>query len=112
MAKNNGNVTDGDGLKYIGRGFIQLTWRSNYCAAGTALNLDLEKNPDSAAEMENAIRIAAWYWKSRSLNSYTEEDTEDNFKLVTQKINPGRAGLADRQAYYKKAKATLGLEAV
>jgi predicted chitinase len=110
MAKANGNVEPGDGLKYIGRGFIQLTWRGNYRAAGTALKLELEKNPDAAAELDNAIRIAAWYWKSRSLNQYTKEDTSDNFKKVTRKINPGLAGLAERQAYYKKAKAALGLE--
>lgn len=109
MAKANGNVDAGDGLKYIGRGLIQLTWRTNYRAAGTALKLELEKTPDAAAELDNAIRVAAWYWKSRSLNNYTKEDTADNFKSVTQKINPGLAGLADRQNYYKKTKSALGL---
>jgi hypothetical protein len=112
MAKANGNTDAGDGLKYVGRGLIQLTWRSNYRAAGKALGLELEKNPDTAAELENAIRIAAWYWKSRSLNQYTKSDTEGNFKSVTKKINPGLAGLSDRQNYYKKSKAALGLEQI
>jgi len=109
MAKANGNVEAGDGLKYIGRGLIQLTWRTNYRAAGKALKLELEAHPDSAAELDNAIRIAAWFWKSRSLNNYTKQDTDENFKSVTKKINPGLAGLSDRQSYYKRAKAALGL---
>ena len=112
MAKANGNVDEGDGLKYIGRGLIQSTWRANYRAAGTALKLDLEKDPDSAAELDVAIRVAAWYWQTRSLNNYTKEDTDDNFKSVTKKINPGLAGLPDRQNYYKKAKSALGLEVI
>ncbi len=109
MAKANGNVEAGDGLKYIGRGLIQLTWRTNYRAAGKALQLELEAHPDSAAELDNSIRVAAWYWKSRSLNNYTKEDTDANFKSVTRKINPGLAGLSDRQSYYERAKSTLGV---
>jgi predicted chitinase len=110
MAKDNGNVDEGDGLKYIGRGLIQLTWRANYRAAGTALHLDLEKDPDSAADPENAIRIAAWYWKSRSLNRYTNVDSGENFKKVTRGINGGLAGLSDRENYYDNAKSALGLD--
>jgi predicted chitinase len=109
MARDNGNVDAGDGLKYIGRGLIQLTWRSNYQAAGLALSLDLEKTPAAAAELGNAIRIAAWFWKSRSLNKYTSKGTDENFKRVTRGINPGLAGLPDRLDYYKKAKAALGI---
>jgi predicted chitinase len=108
-AKVNGNVAEGDGLKYIGRGLIQLTWRSNYRDAGKALNLELEKNPESAAELENAIRIAAWYWKSRGLNKFAKADNDTNFKKVTHGINPGLAGMADRQNYYKKVKSALGV---
>ena len=112
MAKDNGNKDVGDGLKYIGRGFIQLTWRCNYRAAGTALNLPLEQQPEAAAKMATAIRIVAWYWKSRSLNNYTKVDSPANFKEVTKRINPGLAGMAERLRYYAQAKKTLGIEAV
>jgi len=109
MAKADGTVDARDGLNSIGRGLIQLTWRPNYRAAGTALKLEFKKNPDSAAELDNAIRVAAWYWKSRSLNNYPKENNDNNFKSVTQKINPGPAGLADCQNYSNETKSALRL---
>lgn len=112
MAKANGNTDAGDGLKYIGRGFIQLTWRANYRAAGKALNLPLEEHPETAAKMDPAVRVVAWYWKSRSLNNYTNEDTEANFKKVTKRINPGLAGMDKREKYYAQAKKALGIDPV
>jgi len=50
---------------YYGRGYIQLTWQETYRAAGEALGIDLEGNPDLALEPENAARILAWYLDSR-----------------------------------------------
>jgi predicted chitinase len=110
FAKKNGNTDDGDGLKYIGRGFVMLTWRTNYREAGKDLGVDLEKRPEEAAKLENAIRIAARHWKKNSINKYANHDTADNFKIVTAKINGGSVGMEDRQAYYKKAKAVLGVK--
>ena len=64
-----GNIYAGDGRRYKGRGFIQLTGRANYREAGRALGLDLINNPALAATDLNAARVAAWYWDSRDLNS-------------------------------------------
>jgi predicted chitinase len=102
-----GNDKPGDGALYKGRGYIQLTGRSNYRQAGKALGLELEKNPGTAATPSVAARIAGWYWRTRKLNTYANVDSEDNFKKVTRGINGGERGLADRQKYYTLAKFVL-----
>ena len=58
-----GNTEPGDGYLYRGRGYMQLTGKNQYAAAGQALALDLVGNPDLAAQPEHASRIATWYWK-------------------------------------------------
>lgn len=103
-----GNTQPGDGYRYRGRGYIQLTGRHNYTAAGKALGLDLAGNPDLAAKPENAARVAAWYWNSRNIN---EAADAGNFVEVTRRINGGTNGLSDRQAYYDRARTALGSDA-
>jgi predicted chitinase/LysM repeat protein len=95
-----GNTQPGDGVRFKGRGPIQLTGRANYTAAGKALGLDLVGNPKSAATPEVGFRTAAWFWNTRNLNSYADAG---NFKEVTRRINGGYNGLADRQKYYARA---------
>lgn len=102
-----GNDKPGDGALYKGRGYIQLTGRGNYRQAGKALALELERNPQEAATPSVAARIAGWYWRTRKLNSYTNTDSEDNFKLVTRGINGGERGLAERMKFYNQAKFVL-----
>ena len=57
-----GNTTPGDGPRYKGRGYIQLTGRANYRAYGAALGADLEGDPSRASAPGLAARIAARYW--------------------------------------------------
>ena len=52
-----GNTKKGDGYKYRGRGFVQLTWKSNYKKAGDFLGIDLVNNPELALDYENAMKI-------------------------------------------------------
>lgn len=99
-----GNTQPGDGVRYKGRGYIQVTGRYNYTQAGQALGLDLVNNPELAAQPQNAARIAAWYWTSRDIN---ETANMGDFVQVTRLINGGTNGLADRQAYYARAQAAL-----
>ena len=99
-----GNTQPGDGVRFKGRGYIQVTGRYNYGQAGDALGLDLVNNPGLAARPENAARIAAWYWSSRNIN---EAANNGDFLQVTRLINGGTNGLADRQAYYARAQAAL-----
>ncbi len=100
-----GNTQPGDGVRYKGRGYIQVTGRHNYGEAGRALGLDLINNPELAAQPENAARIAAWYWGSRSINDAADAG---DFVRATRLINGGTNGLADRQSYYARAQAALG----
>lgn len=79
-----GNNQPGDGKRYKGRGPIQLTGRANYRAAGFALGLDLEGDPEIAARPEVGFRVAAWYWTSRGLNEVADRP---NFRMVTKRVN-------------------------
>jgi predicted chitinase len=99
-----GNTQPGDGRRFKGRGFIQLTGRANYEAAGKALGLDLVNNPGLAAKDENAARVAAWYWNSRGLNQKAEAG---DFNGITKSINGGYNGKADRDRLYGNAMNVL-----
>jgi predicted chitinase len=93
-AKALGNVKPGDGAKYKGRGFIQITGRYNYQKAGEAVGLNLLKNPELAEKPEVAAKIAVWFWQHRvQANVNNFKDTS----AVTKQINPGMRGLEQRK---------------
>lgn len=97
-AKILGNKQVGDGARYHGRGFVQLTGRDNYRMAGDALGLDLLKNPDLASKPEVAAKIAVWYWNTRvkpNVRSFTDTAS------VTKYINPAARGLENRNENFK-----------
>lgn len=62
-----GNINPGDGVHYKGRGFIQLTGRSNYAIFGQKIGLDLISNPDLALDTEVGAKILAQYFKDRGV---------------------------------------------
>lgn len=96
-ARTLGNTNPGDGARYAGRGYIQITGRENYRRAGQALNLPLEQQPELAAKPDVAARIAVWYWKTRvKPNVQNFADTTQ----VTKYINPGLRGLQDRHSNF------------
>jgi len=97
-AKLLGNVKKGDGEKFKGRGFIQLTGRDNYKAANDYLKIDLINNPDLAAKPDIAAKIALWYWNTRVKPNV---DNWADTKQVTIKINPALKGLEDRHENFK-----------
>lgn len=101
-----GNVYPGDGVKYKGRGPIQLTGRNNYRAAGYALGLDLEANPGQASSLEVGFRIAGWFWGSRELNYFADSG---DFDTTIYRINGGWNGYHDRWGYYNTALNTLSV---
>lgn len=93
-AKALGNKVAGDGARYKGRGFIQITGRYNYKKAGEELGIDLVKNPALAEDPAIAAKIAVWFWQHRV------QPNVDNFKDttdVTKQINPGLRGLEQRK---------------
>lgn len=95
----NGSEASGDGWKYRGRGFIQLTGRSNYIAASKALGYDFVNNPDAAATDPYSADLAVWYCtKFRPLKNPCD------VRSSTRTINGGENGLADRQAKFEQYK--------
>ena len=99
-----GNVYEGDGPRYKGRGPIQLTGRANYAAAGEALCLDLVNDPECVASPEVGFRTACWYWTSGSsygdLNALADAG---DFESVCLGVNGGYNGYEERWAYYNVA---------
>lgn len=95
--KDLGNIKQGDGLKYKGRGIIMITGRYNYDKYGKRLHMDLINNPEQAEEIDVAIKIALLYWTDKNLNSYG-----DDVRKVTKKINGGYNHLAKRQKWFNK----------
>jgi len=109
-SKQLGNTQPGDGVKYKGRGPIQLTGRANYAAAGKALGLDLINHPELAATPEVGFKTAAWFWNTHHLNTYADQGTQAGFDKITRVINGGTNGAADRNSRYAVAKKQLGIK--
>lgn len=99
-----GNVNPGDGYRYRGRGYIQLTGRETYREIGRIAGLDLESNPDLASKPENAIRIACAFWTWKNINPACDVG---DFTAVTKKINGGTNGLNDRLQWLSKVKGVV-----
>lgn len=102
--KDLGNLYPGDGVRYKGRGLIQITGRANYAECGLALAADLTHRPELLETPELACKSAAWFWWKRGLNELADKD---DFKLITRKINGGYNGYQDRLAYYERAQQVL-----
>ena len=93
-----GNNKPGDGERYHGRGYVQLTGRDNYRMAGEAIGVDLVNHPELAAKPDVAAKIALWYWKTRvKPNVQNFGDTTS----VTKAINPALLGLQARHQNFK-----------
>lgn len=88
-----GNTVPGDGTKYKGRGYIQLTGRANYAAAGKALNMDLIKDPSQLLDPMKAMAVSQWFWNTHNLDVYADKD---DLKKITRIINGGTNGLVHR----------------
>ncbi|CAM8681601.1 glycoside hydrolase family 19 protein [Leclercia sp. M-A074-M] len=97
-----GNIAEGDGWKYRGRGLLQITGRENYTKCGTALKLDLVSTPELLVQERHAARSAAWLFALRGCLLYSGDIVR-----VTQIINGGQNGLADRKVRYSRAQAAL-----
>jgi putative chitinase len=104
--KDLGNTQPGDGVKYKGRGLIQVTGRINYLEVGLSLDLDCLNDPGVLETPANACRSAAWWWKKHGLNELADKG---DFLLITKRINGGTNGLADRQALWEVAKRVLSV---
>jgi putative chitinase len=102
-----GNTQPGDGPRYKGRGWIQITGRFNYRKFGRILNLPLEQQPELAETDENAAKIACAFWSDKDLNRFADRD---DIMTITRRINGGTNGLADRRSRLQLAKSVLSVE--
>jgi len=101
----NGPEASGDGYKFRGRGYIQLTGKDNYTAFGKAINEDLTSNPDLVAT-KYPLASAAWFFHKNGLHKIADKGaTEAVVTEVTKRVNGGTIGLPDRikhfNEYYK-----------
>lgn len=104
--KDLGNTKPGDGVKYKGRGLIQLTGKYNYIAFSKYMNTDnIVHYPDCVKDdYELCVMTAFFYWEKTKLNNYADKD---DIKQVTKRINGGYNGLQDRKRLYDLAKLNL-----
>ena len=94
----NGDESSGDGWRFRGRGFIQLTGRNNYTALtkwakANGINADYVQNPDLLLSEADALISALWFWTVNDLNKYADKD---DVLSITKRINGGTNGLQDR----------------
>lgn len=102
----NGDEASGDGYRYRGRGFIQLTGKNNYTTIGDRIGINLVENPDLLVDDHLvAFTAAADYWDSRNINKWADKD---DIKMVTKLVNGGAIGLKHRTELLKHAKSIWG----
>lgn len=104
LATRLGNSQAGDGKRFKGRGPIQITGRFNYKKYGDLLGIDLTAAPERAATPEIGFATAGLFWQRNGLNELADAD---NFKFITQRINGGQNGAAEREGFYELAKQVL-----
>lgn len=102
-----GNTEPGDGVRFKGRGLIQLTGRANYARFGGLAGVDLLATPEAAADPRLSLRLACLYWREHRLNQPADRD---DLQAVTRAVNGGFNGLDDRRHYLNRAKRALGLQ--
>lgn len=105
--KDLGNTQKGDGVRFKGRGLIQLTGRANYDKYGKYAGLNLLKSGNEsliANTPKYALDVSLWFWKNRKLDRYADKD---DLRAITRRVNGGYNGLKDRQEYLNRAKFFL-----
>jgi putative chitinase len=98
----NGPESSGEGAKFCGRGYIQLTGKENYTAFGKSINEDILSNPDKVAS-DYALLSAAWFFSKNGLHKMADGGATDAVVTsITKRVNGGTIGLADRIKHFKE----------
>jgi putative chitinase len=98
----NGSEASGDGYRFRGRGYIQLTGKDNYTQFGKAIGEDILSNPDVVSG-KYALLSAAWFWSKNGLNNLSDGGANDAVvTTITKRVNGGTIGLADRIKHFKE----------
>lgn len=98
----NGDEASGDGAKFKGRGYIQLTGKDNYKAFDATVEDDILANPDLVAT-KYPLLSASWFWSKNGLNALADKGATDaDVTAITKRVNGGTIGLADRIKHFKE----------
>jgi putative chitinase len=98
----NGNEASGEGWKFRGRGYIQLTGKDNYKAFDATVEDDILANPDLVAT-KYPLASAAFFFNRNSLWAICDKGADDaTVTAVTKRVNGGTIGLADRIKHFKE----------
>lgn len=101
-----GNTQKGDGVRYKGRGLIQITGKSNYRMYARFCGVDVVSRPELLEQPVGAVRSSMWFWQQHKCNEWADAD---NVIKVTRLINGGTRGLQSREDYLGRAKKVLGV---
>lgn len=105
----NGNEASGDGYKYRGRGYIQLTGKENYASFDKVVDEDIIANPDLVAT-KYPLMSAAFFFNKNGLWSICDKgDSIDVVTMVTKRVNGGTIGLEDRIKKFKQYNSSLNV---
>ncbi len=104
--KGLGNTQPGDGRRYMGRGLIQVTGRTNVTAfANWVGDKTIIDDPSIIEQKNNAVLSAIWFWTINKLNHYADND---DIIGCTKKVNGSHMlGLEERTRYYETGKTVL-----
>jgi putative chitinase len=103
----NGDESTKEGFKFRGRGYIQLTGKSNYSEFDKFVNEDILANPDLVAT-QYPLLSAAWFFHKNGLNAIADKGADDaTVTSVTKRVNGGTIGLPDRIKHFKEYYALL-----
>jgi putative chitinase len=100
----NGSSESGDGYRYRGRGYIQITGKDGYRQTGLRAGIDLVAQPERAVEIDYALRVACAFWKWKDINPLC--DARD-FEGVTRRINGALIGYQDRRDWLERVRKAL-----
>jgi putative chitinase len=103
----NGDEASGDGAKYCGRGFIQLTGKTNYQAFFKSIGADINTDPTLVAT-QYPLASAAWFFSKNGLHKIADGGATDAVVTsITKRVNGGTIGLPDRIKHFKEYHALL-----
>lgn len=110
------HLNSGDGWLYSGKGFKQITWKSNYIELEKYFNSEMKidgeadinwTDGDNPSKLKNnakdAIVSALAFWGKNNINTFANENSAKSVEKVTKKINPALKGLEERKGYFNKA---------
>ena len=101
----NRDEASGDGFRFRGSGFLQLTGMNNFYHAGQALGVDFIMQPELVRTPMYAAQTAGWFWQTQRLNQYADSG---DILTMTKRINGGTIGLEDRKKHIEHALHVLG----